>query len=76
MTAAHHDCPACPACALRVGVALGRDATTVLPSPWLYCPACGHRWRASAEDRAQAERADAAWAAEQARQYAPKGGGL
>ena len=73
-TKPHHDCPACPACTLRVGVTYDRDDRP-LPSPGLWCPACGHQWSASAEDRAQAEAADAAWAVERARQYALPGVG-
>jgi len=56
------ECPACPACDERVAVAVDRDGRT-LPPPLLFCPGCGHRWAASAEDRALAEGADAAWAA-------------
>lgn len=49
------DCPACPKCTLPTGITEGAG-----PDPWLRCAACGHRWEASAEGRAQAERADAA----------------
>ena len=56
------ECPACPTCDERVAVAVDRDGRT-LPPPLLHCPGCGHRWAASAEDRALAEGADAAWAA-------------
>ena len=73
-TKPHHNCPRCPACTLRVGVTYDRDEVA-LPSPRLWCPACGHQWSASAEDRAQAEAADAAWAVERARQYALPGVG-
>ena len=58
VTPAHVDCPACPHCGLRVGVAYDRDERP-LPAPTLWCPACGEQWQASAADRAQAERADA-----------------
>jgi heterodisulfide reductase subunit A-like polyferredoxin len=62
-TETHHTiCPACPACQELVAVAVERDGRT-LPPPLLYCPGCGHRWAASAEERALAEGADAAWAA-------------
>ena len=60
------DCPRCPACRLPVGATYDRDELP-LPAPRLYCPACGHQWDASAEDRAQAEGADAAWAAARGR---------
>ena len=69
---AHHDCPQCPACGLRVGVAYDRDEVP-LPAPRLWCPACGGTWDGSPAERAQAEAADAAWAVERARQYALPG---
>lgn len=48
----YHDCPTCPECKLPVGIsgAIG-----------LLCPACGHRWEGTADERYQAARADAAW---------------
>jgi ribosomal protein S27AE len=55
----HVDCPACPRCGRTVAISR-HDDVTPLPSPSLRCPACGALWQASAADRAQAERADAA----------------
>ena len=56
------DCPPCPACELAVGVITDRNERP-LPPPRLYCPACGHQWQATTEDRAQAEAAERAWEA-------------
>lgn len=64
----HHDCPSCPECALAVGVGYDRDDVP-LPPPGLWCPACGCLWQGTAEDRAQADRADAAWQVERKRQW-------
>lgn len=58
------DCPPCPSCSLRTSITAYRDQGTML-APWLWCPACGHRWEATARDREQAERAEAAWVAQQ-----------
>lgn len=64
--AAHLDCPVCPECGLDCAV----PARTQEPGRWhgpddatLFCPACGTGWVGSAEDLAQAERAQAAWEA-------------
>jgi hypothetical protein len=35
--------------------------TGPITAPGLRCAACGKRWEATPEERAQAERADAAW---------------
>ena len=60
VTAPWCDCPPCASCGATAGITVDRNDRP-LPPPWLWCPACGHRWEASAEDRAQAERAQAAW---------------
>jgi len=60
MTAPWCDCPPCVKCGTEVGIPTDRDENP-LPPPWLWCPACGHRWEASDKDRAQADRAQAAW---------------
>jgi len=60
VTAPWCDCPPCASCGTEVGIPTTSDGSP-LPPPWLWCPACGHRWEASAEDRARADRAQAAW---------------
>lgn len=60
-----HDCPACPACKARVAITEVPSTGEPLPPPQLACPACGHEWTATPEERAQAEAADAAWESEQ-----------
>lgn len=59
MTDPTTDCPPCPACSMPTGIAEGYDCET-LPSTLLRCAACGNLWDGTAEERAQAERADAA----------------
>jgi ribosomal protein L37AE/L43A len=58
-------CPACPQC----GEAAGVTAPT-----GLQCAACGYPWEGSAQERGQANRADAAWDALCA--ALPRAGGL
>lgn len=73
MIPADVDCPPCAACQLPCGVTYDRDERP-LPAPRLWCPACGHQWDARAEDRARAERADAAYAAKLDREEAQRRG--
>ncbi len=59
------DCPKCPECGLPCGTRTSQFAASFIarqagPS-WLSCDACGHVWEGSAEEVAQAERADAAY---------------
>lgn len=55
----HRACPYCPSCACPCGTT---DRDDVLDAEDVVaCGACGHSW-VSAEDRAQAEAADAAYA--------------
>ena len=54
------DCPPCPGCGRNTGIVEDHGGA-VMASPLLYCPACGHEWDATPEDRAQAERAQTAW---------------
>ena len=65
-----HDCPACPHCGDRVCVTYDRDFRP-LPAPQLWCPACGKTHDATPEARAQAERADAAYAEHQRTEVKP-----
>ena len=62
--------PPCAAgCGLGPVCAHDRDDRP-LPGTDLWCSACGHRWTASADDRAQAEREDARWARHNAEAWA------
>lgn len=56
----HLDCPPCPGCSSPCGSLEGGE----VPRGCLRCGACGHEWRASLDELAQAERADRAYARE------------
>lgn len=61
-----HDCPPCPDCGLNCSVPARVDRHHSGPAEsTLKCPACGLGWVGSAEDVAQAERAQAAWEQQQ-----------
>jgi transcription elongation factor Elf1 len=55
----HLDCPYCPACASPCGTTDRDDVFDSVSA--VACGACGHSW-VDDDDRAQAERADAAYA--------------
>lgn len=63
MTKPWHDCPPCPKCGLH-GVTKHLYFGRMAPSQ-LACAGCGVIWDCTPEERAQAERADAAWEREQ-----------
>jgi hypothetical protein len=53
------DCPVCPSCGLPCGTK--RMDHVRNRRGFLACAACGHDWRATIAERAQALRADTAW---------------
>lgn len=59
------DCPKCPKCGLPCGTRMSQFTAAAIARRagpmWISCAACGHVWEGSAEEAAQAERADAAY---------------
>ena len=58
------DCPACPKCRATAGSSEDSETGRALRGTVLQCKACGFAWTGTRSERAQAERADAAWEAE------------
>lgn len=54
------DCPTCPRCGSSTGLSVDHNDNE-LPPPRLQCAACGHQWTGTLDERAQADRAQAAW---------------
>lgn len=61
MIPAHLDCPVCPRCRAPVLIPAHPETGDPLPAGQLWCPACGEYRPCSPEERAQADRAEAAW---------------
>jgi hypothetical protein len=61
------DTPQCPRPGCRGPGVTYCMHTGPIAAPGLRCAACGQQWDATPDERAQAERADAAWEAEQRR---------
>lgn len=62
------DCPTCPACSMPCGSE--KRGAELYGRRGLACCACGHFWKGSKDEVAQARAADAAWEAECARHAA------
>lgn len=61
------DCPVCVECHAPTMCSRDGETDEPLPGTSLECRACGARRRGTEGERQQAERADAAWEAEQQR---------